>query len=492
MKKHWRVWWVFVLLLIIYAYFFPRWADWNQNSRFDLVLAVVDKNTLQIDEYYHNTGDYALYDGHYYSDKAPGTSFMGIPIYWAFKTFLAPILNQAIIPRLASNPAFSTTLNPEGTGLLTDKVYFFVALVFTTFFTTVVPSAALGALFYQLLGAFSSFELEKLALTCIFALATPAFAYSNLFYGHQIAAFCLFAAFYLMFYWQNNPRVWTLVAVGFLFALALITEYPTALIVAGIGIYTLVQVRDWHKWIWIGLGGIVPILLVALYNYAIFHTPLPVGYEHSELWQAEHSSGFFSITAPSVEALWGITFGAYRGLFFLSPFLLLSIPGFVHWWRMRQYRAEFAVVLWSVGVFFLFNGSSVMWSGGFGVGPRYLVPMLPFLALPVIFVLNAIRTRWFEIGAGILAVWSFASVWIETIGGQSFPQTQPMPLFDYSLPRVFAGDLARNIGMIFSLRGWASLVPLALLILILILVYAAFARPSRFLSLKWSVHSNAD
>ena len=26
-------------LLFAYGYFFPRWADWNQNSRFDLVLA---------------------------------------------------------------------------------------------------------------------------------------------------------------------------------------------------------------------------------------------------------------------------------------------------------------------------------------------------------------------------------------------------------------------------------------------------------------------
>lgn len=490
MKSNAHSAWIFVLLMVVYGYFFPRWADWNQNSRFDLVLAVVDQGTLRIDDYRENTGDYAKFNGHYYSDKAPGTSFLGIPVHWVFKTVFAPMVTQTLIPWLAANPAFAATLNPAGSGLLADKVYFFVALVFTTFFTTVIPSAALGILFYRMLGQFSTNEARKLLATLAFALATPAFAYANLFYGHQIAAFCLFAAFYLMFHWRAQPRALTLVVVGFLFAFALITEYPTALIVAGVGIYTLVQVRDWGKWFWIALGGIPPLALAALYNYAIFGTPLPAGYEHSELWQAEHSAGFFSIAAPSIEAVWGVTFGAYRGLFFLSPFLLLSIPGFVFWWRAQKYRAEFAVTLWSVLVFFLFNGSSVMWWGGFGIGPRYLVPMLPFLALPIIFALDAVRTRWFTFVAGALAVWSFVLVWIETLGGQSFPQFQANPLFEYSLPRWFAGDVARNAGMIFGLRGWTSLAPLALFALVIVLV--AFVRSSQFSFFKRSVSSHAE
>jgi len=138
----------------------------------------------------------------------------------------------------------------------------------------------------------------------------------------------------------------------------------------------------------------------------------------------------------------------------------------------------------------LFNGSSVMWWGGFGIGPRYLVPMLPFLALPIIFVLDAVRTRWFAFVAGLLAVYSFVLVWIETLGGQSFPQFQANPLFEYSLPRWFAGDIARNVGMIFGLRGWASIAPLALFALVIVLV--AFVRPSQFSFFKRSVSSHAE
>ncbi|HHE73190.1 MAG TPA: hypothetical protein ENL34_13015, partial [Chloroflexi bacterium] len=39
---------IFAALLFCYVYTFPRWADPNQNSRLDLVVAVVDKGTLRI------------------------------------------------------------------------------------------------------------------------------------------------------------------------------------------------------------------------------------------------------------------------------------------------------------------------------------------------------------------------------------------------------------------------------------------------------------
>jgi hypothetical protein len=59
---------LFITLLVGYTYTPPRWQDWNQNSRFDLTMAIVDQGTFRIDDYVSNTGDYALVDGHAYSD----------------------------------------------------------------------------------------------------------------------------------------------------------------------------------------------------------------------------------------------------------------------------------------------------------------------------------------------------------------------------------------------------------------------------------------
>ena len=68
-------------LLCSYVYFFPG-QSWNQNSRMDLTRAIVEEHTLRIDSFHANSGDKCYFDGHYYSDKAPGLSFSAVPV-WA-------------------------------------------------------------------------------------------------------------------------------------------------------------------------------------------------------------------------------------------------------------------------------------------------------------------------------------------------------------------------------------------------------------------------
>jgi len=345
-------------------------------------------------------------------------------------------------------------------------------LMIVSFATVAVPSALLGVVLYRFLELFGLATGWRVMVALIYGLATPAFPYSNAFVGHQQVAAMLFIAFWLVFLigrQRLSPR-WMLV-VGFLLGWTLITEYPAALIVAGIGLYALIVLSD-RRWI-VGaaLAGIPPLALMMAYNYAIFGTVLPVGYKYSELWQAEHQSGFMSLTGPNREALWGITFGIHRGLFVLAPVLLTGLAGFVAWWRAGVYRRELAVCIWAVVSFLLFNGSSVMWSGGFGVGPRYLVPMLPFLAFGMGAFLAMWGTRWrARVALVITGSWSLLNVWAQTIGGQSFPQYQPNPLLDYSLPELAAGNVARNLGMALNLSGWASLLPLALFLAVSITV----------------------
>ncbi|MBO9336172.1 MAG: hypothetical protein J7455_15995 [Roseiflexus sp.] len=463
---------LFLVLLACYAYFPPRWADWNQNSRLNLTLAIVDDRSFQIDRFVANTGDYAKYNGHYYSDKAPGTSFLAVPVYAVVRPVLQTTPVQRFIERLGSSAAFGETLHPDGSGLAMEKVYFALVLMIVSFATVAVPSALLGVVLYRFLELFGLATGWRVMVALIYGLATPAFPYSNAFVGHQQVAAMLFIAFWLVFLigrQRLSPR-WMLV-VGFLLGWTLITEYPAALIVAGIGLYALIVLSD-RRWI-VGaaLAGIPPLALMMAYNYAIFGTVLPVGYKYSELWQAEHQSGFMSLTGPNREALWGITFGIHRGLFVLAPVLLTGLAGFVAWWRAGVYRRELAVCIWAVVSFLLFNGSSVMWSGGFGVGPRYLVPMLPFLAFGMGAFLAMWGTRWrARVALVITGSWSLLNVWAQTIGGQSFPQYQPNPLLDYSLPELAAGNVARNLGMALNLSGWASLLPLALFLAVSITV----------------------
>ncbi len=479
---------LFLILLACYAYFPPRWADWNQNSRLNLTLAIVDDSSFQIDRFVANTGDYAKYNGHYYSDKAPGTSFLAVPVYAAIRPALQAAPVQRIIERAGSSAAFGETLRPDGSGLATEKVYFALVLMIVSFVTVAVPSALLGIVLYRFLALFNLAAGWRVVITLIYGLATPAFPYSNAFMGHQQVAAMLFASFWIAFLigqHRLSPR-WSLL-IGVLLGWTLITEYPAALIVAGVGLYLLAALPD-RRWIaGAALAGVPPLALMMAYNYTIFGTVMPVGYKYSELWQAEHQSGFMSLAGPNREALWGITFGVHRGLFLLAPVLLIGLAGFVAWWRSGTHRRELAVCAWAVVSFLLFNGSSVMWSGGFGVGPRYLVPMLPFLAFGIgAFVATWGAQWWARVVPGITGVWSFLNVWAQAIGGQSFPQYQPNPLLDYSLPELASGNVARNLGMALDLGGWASLTPLALVVLMgMVMLFHSMEKPSFQAEKRW-------
>jgi len=465
---------LFVILLSCYAYFFPRWASWNQNSRLDLVMAIVDQGSLAIDEYHLNTGDYAYYNGHYYSDKAPGLSFLGVPFYTVFRTIATTPVLTRLTEELAQSQALAGTLREEGTGLLPQKVYFAMALYFVTLFTVSIPSALLGVILYRFLGSFMKEEGSRLLTALAFGLATPAFPYAGNLFGHQLVAFLLFLAFYLLFQMRGaHPWPWKLRVVGLLLGWAVITEYPTVLIAGALVLYALWSLRSIQTVLWIAVGALLPAALLGAYNWAIYRTVLPMGYFYSALYLEKHHTGFLSLTHPQPDALWGITFGSFRGLFYLSPVLLLALAGFGLWLRKRVHLREWIICTWAVIGFLLFNGSSIMWEGGFAVGPRYLLPMLPFMAVGLGMAWAALTMR--RIGRlliGGLALWSGACVWIESIGGQSFPDWTPNPLFDYSIPRFASGNIARNLGMILGLHSFWSLVPLAAALGVIALLWA--------------------
>ena len=480
---------LFFILLIAYAYFLPRWAEWNQNSRINLTRAIIEQGTLQIDDYYQNSGDYAHFEGHYYTDKAPGLSFLAVPVYALARPLLQSAPARQIMDRIANSKAFGDTLNDTGTGLLTDKIYSAAVIYVATFFTVSVPSAILGVLLFLFLIDIGTPPAWSSLIALIFGLCTNAFPYSGAFYGHQLVAFLLFGAFFIAFKIKReelSPR-WAFLA-GLALGYALITEYPAFLIAFAIFLYmlwTLYQRFKSNAWPWIALfivGGIPPGLLMMSYDLAIFHTLLPVGYEYSELYLDLHSTGFLSLTYPHIEALVGITFSPERGLFYMSPVLLLAVVGFYYWWRSHRHRAEFILCLWATISFFLFNGSSVMWQGGFAIGPRYVIPMLPFLAAGLSgFVLRWGKFNLARVLTAVLAAWSLFVVWAETIGGQLYPAYQSNPLVEYSLPYISQGDIARNLGMIVGLKGLASIVPLLIVLVLafLLLLYIERGRSSQ-------------
>jgi hypothetical protein len=456
---------IILILSINYVYFLPRWADWSQNSRLDLTFAIVDKNSLSIDDYYKNTGDYAFFQDHYYLDKAPGPSFLAVPIYYAVRPILRNPVVEQYLNKLAASPGFAGTLQAEGTGLLRDKIYFAIVLYIVTFFLSSIPTIIIGLLLFRFLAHLGISHSWSTAIVVIYGLATNAYTYASAFYSHQLTAACLFGSFFIGFQVQKGaggkrPGLWLLLA-GILLGFSLISEYPTILIAGAIVLYMLKKIK-WSVWFpSLLLGGLIPGILLMAYNLAIFKTILPVGYEYSALYTEQHSQGLISLTFPHLDAFWGITFGSFRGLFYVSPITFVALIGLCLGWKTRKFVAEWLVCMWSVLAFILFNSSSVMWQGGFSVGPRYLVPMLPFLIiglgyLVILFSANKNLKAIFV----IFAVYSGIVVWTLTLSGQNYPDWTLNPLWNYSIPKLLSNDVARNLGMVLGLKGFSSIIPL--------------------------------
>ncbi len=456
---------IFALLLACYAYVLPRWADWNQNSRLDLVLALVDDGTVSIDRYVANTGDYALYQGRTYSDKPPGLSLMALPVYMALSPTLDLPPVRERLAALGGGDAFGATLREDGTGLRDDKVRFALAQYVLTLVVVATASAALGALLFFALGRLGLAPAPAAAGALAYGLATTAAPYAGNFYSHQLAAALLFGAFFVA--WPRpgepaRPAYASGLLCGLLLGWAVISEYPAALPAAAVGLYALA--RRGPRWLpALALGGALPGALLVVYDLVAFGTPWPIGYAHSALWQEQHTTGFMSITHPRLEALWGLTFGQFRGLFFRAPWLLLAIPGLVAWWRAGRLRAEWWAALAACLSLLLFYGSSAMWWGGFAAGPRYIAPLIPFLALPAGYALGRLWPRALPRAAALaLVALSLLLVWVEATASQQFPHDTVRDTWaGYVLPAWAAGDIARNLGMALGLAGPASLLPLA-------------------------------
>jgi hypothetical protein len=475
-------WIVFVVLLFSYSYFFPRWADPNQNSRLNMVVAIVEDGTFRIDKYVDNTVDYAKVGEHYYSDKAPGIAFLGVPLYWGLKFILELPILEPLTDYLSSSEAFGSTLNPEGTGIQAVKIQFAIAQVALTFFLSALPSALLGVLILEWLRRFTQNTAVRLSVVLVYGMLTPAFIYANAYYGHQLSAVLLFSAFFLISSKGSGTHpIWSFVTGGLL-AYSVVSEYPTFLIVGILSLYA--------GWIYFRLGKIdhlawfaISAVMIALgwmgYNNHIFGGPFNLGYSYSELWQDQHQTGFMSLSFPTWEAIWGITFSAFRGLFFYSPILLLALPGFLMWRRSGLFRLELIVTLMCSLAMFFFNSTSAMWWGGFAVGPRYLLPGLPFLALPLVFIfqINPEKFRR-SIFLWPLLMWSAVMVWGVGLAGQSYPpDTIWNPVLDYALIHWLNGNIARNFSTIAGLSGIASLYPwLSFLVFLLGVWYFFYKR----------------
>ncbi len=458
----------FILSLWIYAFFYQA-GGWNQNSRFDLVRSIVEDKTLQIDKYAYNTGDISKVNNHYYCDKAPGVSWIGVIPYSGFRILVSA--------------------KPYDVNDLSTASYF------VTLFTVAIPSAMAVSILYVFLEIFALSRYFRILITFGYAFGTLTFPYATLFYGHQPAATFLFAAFTLLALrttQQIDSRY--LFGIGILLGSSVAVDYSSMLGVIPISFYAVYKCPKPRQLFFLILGGLCIGAILAIYHTVCFGSPFNLPYYFS-VQPHRHQGAFMGIGMLHLDVLYDILFSSYRGLFYSSPWLITGLIGWILASIKKKFIPEMLVSLVIIIVFCWLNASLVDWDGGGAMGPRYLIPILPFLSI------GAAGLKFLPIGKNRLVHKLCLFIFILLIGYSSFmmlvatsvnpetPQNFQQPFEDFLLPAFYRGLLslntqsidsrlplpiqtgpyfAWNVGQIFGLKRMESLIPLGIGVIVML------------------------
>lgn len=152
-------------------------------------------------------------------------------------------------------------------------------------------------------------------------------------------------------------------------------EYPLAVVAMVLGIWLLARGR-WAQALAFALAGAPFAIAVGTYQAVAFGSPFSSGYTDKEPLA---ESTVLVTGIPNPITLLQVLVGA-RGLLVFMPIVAVGIYGlFRRWFETRDDGAVVALAV--VGGFLLVQaGWSNPW-GGDSAGPRYVTPMLPFLAV---------------------------------------------------------------------------------------------------------------
>ncbi len=291
----------------------------------------------------------------------------------------------------------------------------------------------------------------SIGLGVMYSLGTMAVVYTHTNFSDPLLALLFTLAAYSAFRADGDRRHRWLLFTGSMLGLALYLRERALIwlpLYLGYLLFTH-RARTIRHW----LAVLVPLgcgaAALMLWNSVRFGSPVVIGYES---WVAD--TGF---DAPIIVGLFGLLISPGKGILLYNPIVWLGLIGLVAMLRRRRAEAIFflSLAVVAVGFYARYN----FWTGGWNWGPRYLLPLLPFLLLAAGDWVHAHPTRLRRSLLIGLCSLTLALNLPAVLADQSrylvgFGERDPQHYLDRSILRVEDSPLVQQWPVVVDLAGW--------------------------------------
>lgn len=335
-------------------------VSYDGGVMYDTATRIVDAHTLALPPHHHGMPGV---NGGFYSKYGIAQSLAEIPFY---------ALGQALAPHITAPLGHKIT----------------IAL---TLLTNPLITALAVLLFYLLACALGAGTRGAVVAALLIGVASPYWPYAKTDFSEPLSALALTGAVLYLVRARARPRPSSApyIASGLFIAVGILTKLTILFAVPALGLYALYvaasagRVKEavnrlvaWGVPIALGLAA------AAGYNLARYGSLTDTGYRGAD---------DLPFHAPLLHGLRGLLVSPGKGLLWFCPIVFLALA----LWPLllRRRRAEGLLALGIIAPTLVVFATYPVWWAGHCWGPRYLLPLLPLILLPLVFASDQLARR---------------------------------------------------------------------------------------------------
>jgi hypothetical protein len=250
---------------------------------------------------------------------------------------------------------------------------YYTAAFLVSFVNLIIHSLCCFLLFRIALSVGAS-KNKSYFVAFVFCFTSYSFSFAQSTYEHHFEMFFILAGYYFIL--SNSTKNTGLLA-GLLIAIGLIFRTTTVLALPG-----LLLLANNKQRLYLILGVVPGLVTILFYNYYRFSNPFESGYNLAWHLAWGNSTVFWSLTSIP-QNLFGFLLSPGKGLLIFSPTIILGFLGMKRFWNKHNKFALSILVL--SGLYLILFSMNFAWHGSiWSFGPRYILPILPLIYLPMI------------------------------------------------------------------------------------------------------------